>query len=325
MIDAPAPTGERIDYLDAARGCAIFLMIFVNFVEQYTFIPPWTKHASGNGFTYVDGIAPAFLFIMGVSSWLSFSRRATARGLGSTVLHAARRFGLLFLFGSIGSALLYLLNGDVEWSIFQTLALAGAVSFPFLLLRSPWMRIGAALLLMAVYQLALSLYLGTAVFAREPRLLLLPSALQSIALATIVVFGSGAAPWMRPKRGVAPSVIIAVAFLGLGFGLSSIIAPNRPAASAPYLCWGLAMAAGIVLLFAIITRWPRLSRATGLPSLGKNALVLFMIASILITVLNELIPPSASASIVLPVAAGLEGICLAAAALLERRRLMIRL
>lgn len=49
---------RRLDYLDAARGLAVFLMIFVNFVEQYTGIPAWTRHAQGDGFTYVDGIVP---------------------------------------------------------------------------------------------------------------------------------------------------------------------------------------------------------------------------------------------------------------------------
>ncbi len=89
MVGTPAPAGERIDYLDAARGCAIFLMVFVNFAEQYAGIPAWTKHASGDGFTYVDGIAPAFLYTMGISSSLSFSRRTAARGLEGVCVAAA--------------------------------------------------------------------------------------------------------------------------------------------------------------------------------------------------------------------------------------------
>ena len=94
VVDESPKAELRIDYLDAARGLTIFLMIFVNFVAHYTAIPAWTKHASGDGFTYVDGIAPLFVFIMGISGAFSLSRRLRASGPGKAVLHALKRNGL---------------------------------------------------------------------------------------------------------------------------------------------------------------------------------------------------------------------------------------
>jgi uncharacterized membrane protein len=321
-VDGTRETGERLEYLDALRGCAVFLMIFVNFVEQYARIPSWTKHAPGNGFTYVDGIAPMFVFAMGMSGALSLSRRLSSGGLGKTVRHALVRYGALFLFGTIGSVLLFLANRELEWNIFQTLAVAGLAAFPIFFLRSPRLRLAVALALMALYQLALALWLKDAIFLREPPIPFLPSAVGSLALATVVVFGSGCAGWSS-RHTPAAAAIAAAASLALGLGLSPLVAPNRPMGSITYLFFGIAMAEGFLFLFYFAARW--LKRISLFPTLGKNALVIFMIASVLTKVLNELLPEATGVAIVLPTAAALEAACIAAAWLLKRKKIFIKL
>ncbi|WP_020531839.1 acyltransferase family protein [Flexithrix dorotheae] len=79
IINAPAQKSStqvnRLISLDAMRGFTIAAMILVNFPgnEHHVFAP--LKHTVWNGLTPTDIIAPFFLFIVGVSIALAYSRR----------------------------------------------------------------------------------------------------------------------------------------------------------------------------------------------------------------------------------------------------------
>jgi predicted acyltransferase len=317
--------GQRIEYLDAARGLAVLLMIFVNFTAQYLVIPSWTKHAVRGGFTYVDGIAPMFVFIMGISSALSFARRLESGGRGKVFLHILRRCGLLFLFGTLGTVILYFAEGILEWNIFQTLAVAGSVAFPFLYMKSPPIRMIIALALMVLYQLAVAFFLADALFKAQPPIPFLPSAVQSLALATIVIFGSGFAHWIVKEKTFAAAGISTLVFFGLGFALSNLVGPNRSMGSITYLFYGLGMSAGLLLVCRIVSGWIVSGRIPFLSVFGKNALVIFMVAAVLTKVLNALLPENTGAIAVLSIAVGLETACIIAAKIMDSRRVYVKL
>src|SRR5688572_19231820 len=65
----------RLTSLDAMRGFTIAAMILVNFPgdDEHVFAP--LKHTVWNGLTPTDLIAPFFLFIVGISIVLAYSRR----------------------------------------------------------------------------------------------------------------------------------------------------------------------------------------------------------------------------------------------------------
>ncbi|MGC3946529.1 MAG: heparan-alpha-glucosaminide N-acetyltransferase domain-containing protein [Chryseolinea sp.] len=67
--------GNRLVFLDAMRGFTIAAMILVNFPgnEEHVFAP--LHHTVWNGLTPTDLIAPFFLFIVGISIVLSYSRK----------------------------------------------------------------------------------------------------------------------------------------------------------------------------------------------------------------------------------------------------------
>ena len=69
------PVPARITSLDAMRGFTIAAMILVNFPgdEEFVFAP--LRHTVWNGLTPTDLIAPFFLFIVGISIVLAYSRR----------------------------------------------------------------------------------------------------------------------------------------------------------------------------------------------------------------------------------------------------------
>jgi predicted acyltransferase len=68
-------TFERLLSLDAMRGFTIAAMIMVNFPGSEQHVFPTLRHTKWNGLTFTDLIAPVFLFIVGVSIALAYSKK----------------------------------------------------------------------------------------------------------------------------------------------------------------------------------------------------------------------------------------------------------
>jgi predicted acyltransferase len=90
----------RIRSLDAFRGLTVAAMILVNNPGSWSYVYPPLRHAEWDGWTPTDLIFPFFLFIVGVSLVVAFTRRelagATPRDL---VRKALLRGGLIVLVG----------------------------------------------------------------------------------------------------------------------------------------------------------------------------------------------------------------------------------
>jgi heparan-alpha-glucosaminide N-acetyltransferase len=94
----------RLASLDVFRGLVIIVMTYVNYLSEVSDIPGWAKHMPPgiDGFTFVDVVLPAFLFIVGVAIPFALQRRMD-RGdstLGLIGRIAGRSASLLF-FGVI--------------------------------------------------------------------------------------------------------------------------------------------------------------------------------------------------------------------------------
>jgi predicted acyltransferase len=70
---------NRLISVDAFRGLTIAAMILVNNPGSWSFVYPPLRHAEWHGWTPTDLIFPFFLFIVGISIALSFSRRMEER------------------------------------------------------------------------------------------------------------------------------------------------------------------------------------------------------------------------------------------------------
>src|SRR5258705_10403334 len=91
---APVPARERLLSLDVFRGLTIAGMLLVNDPGSWSAIYPPLEHAEWNGWTPTDLVFPFFLFIVGVTTYLS--RKEPKRIL--------RRGGLIILFGLLLNA-----------------------------------------------------------------------------------------------------------------------------------------------------------------------------------------------------------------------------
>ncbi len=88
----------RILALDVLRGITIAGMITVNNPGSWNYVYAPLKHAAWNGLTPTDLVFPFFMFIMGVSMYVSY-RKFDFRLSGQTFVKLFRRSLLLFLIG----------------------------------------------------------------------------------------------------------------------------------------------------------------------------------------------------------------------------------
>jgi predicted acyltransferase len=110
---APPPR-ERLLSLDVFRGMTVAGMLLVNNPGSWANIYPPLEHAPWNGWTPTDLVFPFFLFIVGITTYLSLSARR-ARGDTELAIRAqiVRRGALIFLFGLLINGFPYFTWGDV--------------------------------------------------------------------------------------------------------------------------------------------------------------------------------------------------------------------
>ncbi len=153
---------ERLLSLDAFRGFTIASMILVNFPGNWdnVFFP--LLHSEWNGLTFTDLIAPFFLFIVGVSIALAYTK-LSASGLKSNDMHKKLFVRSLKIFG-VGMFLNILgIIGNFSWEEIRWTGTLHRIAIVFLVcgllfLHTGWKVqsvTGAALLIL--YWLAMTL------------------------------------------------------------------------------------------------------------------------------------------------------------------------
>ncbi|MHA1211562.1 MAG: heparan-alpha-glucosaminide N-acetyltransferase domain-containing protein [Candidatus Heimdallarchaeota archaeon] len=157
IIQEPTPQ-EKKRYLgiDVFRGIAIVGMIFVNTLAEYDATPWWTKHAADFGLTYVDLIAPFFIFAIALTYKMSFTRSVEREGYLRTYIKFIRRYAALLGFGFLGSLIVAPTGISFGWAVLQAIGLAGIFTSFFILLPR-WYRFGLGLVFMVAYQFIIGL------------------------------------------------------------------------------------------------------------------------------------------------------------------------
>lgn len=89
---------QRLLALDVLRGITIAGMIMVNNPGSWGFVYAPLQHAPWNGLTPTDLVFPFFMFIMGISMYLSY-QKFNFQFSGATFFKLLRRSVLLFLIG----------------------------------------------------------------------------------------------------------------------------------------------------------------------------------------------------------------------------------
>lgn len=122
-----ADTKQRLLSLDVLRGMTVAGMILVNNGYEQSFAP--LGHSKWNGLTPCDLVFPFFLFMVGVSMFISLSRHAGEAGLIWKIL---KRTVIMFAIGVALHAWDMIIWGDIAeipstlriWGVLQRIALS---------------------------------------------------------------------------------------------------------------------------------------------------------------------------------------------------------
>ena len=142
---------RRILSIDVFKGLTVLLMVFVNSVHPYDDVPAWTRHAGDYGLTYVDLVAPFFVFMLALNLEISYKQHVEKVGKKKALLRYIRRF-LIFI--GIGLVLTIYVGPDgffLRWGTLQVLGASGLILLPLLELK-PYLKLLFAILLMSLHQ-----------------------------------------------------------------------------------------------------------------------------------------------------------------------------
>ncbi len=269
----------RLASIDQFRGFAIVTMVLANYMGGVVLIPAWLKHAPDIGLTVIDLIAPFFIFAIGLTYGLSFSRRLEKSGGPATYMHFFSRFLAIIGLGAIISAgetaFKENLTG-IDWGVLQAIGMAGLVTLIVIRLPSGyrWL-IGLALL--AAYQLALDRFWLDFVISSPHAGLF-----GSLGWSAMLILGTCLADLFHdPGRGRKIFPWISLLVLAAGCGLALILPVSKHRVSASYVLISLGISALLYLVFHWFSdriHW----ESRFLLVWGKNPLILYFLHYLLI-------------------------------------------
>lgn len=150
---------QRLQSLDVLRGLTVAGMILVNNGYRDSF--PMLQHAEWNGLTVSDFVFPFFLFIMGVSLYLSLSK-AGLRFSTRVLFKIVKRSVILLAIGVAinwfdmavwGGALDF---GELRfWAVLQRIAICYLIAGIFALFGKPDLSLPLSVVLIAIYSIIL--------------------------------------------------------------------------------------------------------------------------------------------------------------------------
>lgn len=315
-----APVEDRWDALDVLRGVAIFFMVLGNFLAGFNILPSWLWHAPWNGFTIADLGVPIFLFAIGISYQLSFSKRIIQNGKLATIFHFLKRYLTLFAFG-FGGYLLVM--GKIQWEVLQTIGAVGLLALGFMFIK-PSLRIIIALVIIISYQITILNAAKQWVMSFAETGLGGPYA--TFSWGFVLLFGSALAIWVKQKQEKIVTTLIfwTLSLVVIGLLLSLVIPFNKHLVSISYimLTTGIGIA-GLLLFHAITKIWHQ--KIPIFDSIGRNALVCYITSQLLSVIADKFLPQNINILVLLICAVIILLICIAIARLLDTKKLYIRL
>jgi predicted acyltransferase len=129
-------------------------MVFVNTVGGFNNTPWWSKHSIDFGLTYVDLVAPFFIFAIGLTYHMSFIHHLRREGKLNAYVYFIRRYFALIGIGFFGSIIFTPQGVTFGWHVLQAIGLAGLITLIFIDFHQI-VRLIAGLTLGIAYQIVL--------------------------------------------------------------------------------------------------------------------------------------------------------------------------
>jgi len=296
-------------------------MVLVNFFGFFGVTPNWIRHAKGDGFTFADLVAPLFLFALGLLYRKSLISRIKNDSRQSAYFHVARRYTLLLVIGLLGGAI-GKLRITLDWGILQSIGLAGLIALPFIELGKYYrMLLGISLLILYWFFIPSAIINSTVALAEHG------GPIATISWASLILFSTVAGELFDSstlEKGAKNVFLYALFLGGIGLLLSFVIPINKTVVSPSYVLISTSLSAVIFLAFVVLVDKFDKSIPT-METLGRNALVVFLLHYLLVKIGHTVLDGSSSLVIVIFGAAVVYVACYLLALFLQNKGLVLKL
>ncbi len=307
--------GKRWQILDELRGLMMILLTIFFPLAFFDKVPLWLKHAPGNGIYIADLGAPVFFFVIGISYFISFTKRRQTMSNGALVIFFLKRYLLLMILGFVGEIVLGSGGFEFRWSVLEAIGLGGIFALPFMCASSK-VRIVSAIMIPLVWQILIS-------SGHENWALMYdfggPWAVP--AWSSIILFGS-AVPEIKEKMekdSFLPILVGAALMMSIIGKNAAIYFPiNKHLVSFSYIT--LSIAVSIFSLAVFVAK-----EIVGCPPLrclsmvGKNSFAIYVIAGLESFLVAKTLPASLAPGWVVVITAAVSLSCIAAAWAMDKR------
>ena len=276
--NTPTNQNRRILSIDVFKGLTILLMVFLNTFHPYDDVPAWTKHAGEYGLTYVDLVAPFFVFMLALNMNISYKRRVEKVGKKRASSRFIRRF-LIFI--GIGLLLTIYIDFDgfyFRWGTLQVLGFSGLMLLPLIELK-PYVKLVFAIIFMVLHQLILLTPASVIIYESIEG-----GILGVFSWGSMMILSSFLAEGLGKGKEYVKHYFLYGGFICLliGIGSSFVWGISRPYISLPYILISVGVASILYyLLYFIFEEWGVkynfIKKERIFSVVGKNAFIFYLI------------------------------------------------
>ena len=296
---------KRMLSIDVFKGLAVFLMIFANSVQLYNDVPAWAKHAGDFGLTYVDLIAPFFVFMLALNLNVSYKRRFEKVGKKRAVLRYIRRF-LIFI--GIGLVMTIYARPDgfyFRWGTLQVLGFSGLMLLPLLELK-PYLKLVFAILFMILHQFILFTPISIVIYDSIEG-----GILGVFSWGSMIILSSFLARGLEKGKEYIRHYFLSGGFICLltGIGFAFVWGISRQYVSLPYILISVGIASILYyFLYYLYEVWGVnynfVKKERIFSAVGRNAFTFYLIHILIAYFIFALFPLDTSNIIIIPLAIG---------------------
>ena len=299
----PTNQNRRILSIDVFKGLTILLMVFLNTFHPYEDVPAWSKHAGEYGLTYVDLVAPFFVFMLALNMNLSYKRRVEKFGRKRALLRYIRRF-LIFI--GIGLLLTIYIDFDgfyFRWGTLQVLGFSGLMVLPLLELK-PLVKLIFAIIFMVLHQLILLTPASVIIYNSVEG-----GILAVLSWGSMMILSSFLAEGLSRGKEHIKHYFLYGGFICLliGIGTGFVWGVSRPYISVPYILISVGVASILYyLLYFIFEEWATnynfIKKERIFSVVGKNAFIFYLIHMLIAYAIYTIFPFDTPSIILFPLA-----------------------
>lgn len=287
-------TSSRYLSIDTFRGITIIMMVFVNTIGHFDNTPIWMKHAEDVGLTFVDLVAPFFIFAIGLTYHISYMRNREKYGPRDAFIKFLRRYSALLGLGLLGELRFTSEGFAFGWGAVPSIGIAGIITL-LVINQKKYIRLIIGILATIAYQIVIAMtfeiqgtdFVFTNIMYNESH----GGILGGVGYGIMLIFSTVVCESFEEKK-FTWFIIWGIIFLILGISTHFIWGISKRRVSVPFILISVGIGSLFYFLMWFLFDFKKITRNKSiiLQPVGKNSLFLYAVHS-LTTLLIVLISP----------------------------------